>query len=63
MLYPERLPLSEAESQAVDDLIAANPDEQVSLTRSEPGDTGPLLVHVGDESYLVGEDGSTRSAD
>jgi hypothetical protein len=60
MLSEGRLPLSEAEHAAVDKLIANNPDETVSMTRSEPGETGPLLVHVGDKTWKVATDGKRK---
>ena len=57
MLREGRLPLLAAEHDAVDTLIAKNPDQPVSMTRRDPGETGPLLVHVGDSTYLVDETG------
>lgn len=60
MLSDGRLPLTEAEHQAVNKLIDENEGQPVSLTRRDPGESGPLLVHVGDDSYLVGEDGHRR---
>lgn len=60
MLREGRLPLSEAEHAAVDKLIAKNPDEPLTLTRRDPGETGPLLVHASDTTYLVDETGRTR---
>lgn len=57
MLREGRLPLLAAEHDAVDTLIAKNPGASVSLTRRDPGETGPLLVHVGDIEYQVDEHG------
>lgn len=59
MLHEGRLPLNEAEHAAVDKLIAKNPDETVSFTRSEPGESGPLHVHVGAATYVVNRNGKT----
>ena len=61
MLDQGRLPLSEAESQAVDALIAKNASEPVSLTRRDPGETGPLLAHVGDAVYEIDDIGKTTA--
>jgi len=60
LLKAGRIPLHPAEHEAVEKLIAKNPDEAVSVTRRDPGNTGPLLVHVGESTYLVGEDGRPR---
>lgn len=62
MLLAGRIPLSDAEHAAVDKLIEQNPDEPVSMTRRDPGETGPLLVHVGDDTYLVDANGKPRRA-
>ncbi len=55
MLLPERLPLTDAENDAVDKLIEANPGVPVSMTRRDPGETGPLLVHVGADTHEIAE--------
>ena len=60
MLREGRLPLLAAEHAAVDALIAKYPDEAVSLTRRDPGETGPLLVHVGGDTYEIDETGHRR---
>lgn len=60
MLRPGRIPLTPAEHDAVDDLIGKHPEEPVSLTRRDPGNTGPLLVHVGVMTYEVDEQGRAR---
>ena len=60
MLSEGRLPLNEAEHAAVAKLTAKNPDAPVSLTRRDPGESGPLLVHVGDSTHIVSEDGKTQ---
>lgn len=60
MLREGRLPLLAAEHAAVDKLIAKNPGAAVSMTRRDPGETGPLLVHVADDTYLVDPDGHAR---
>jgi hypothetical protein len=60
MLREGRLPLTAAEHDAVDTIISKNPGEPVSTTRRDPGETGPLLVHVGDRTYVVDEHGRAR---
>jgi len=61
MLYEGRLPLTPAESDAVDALITAHPVEPISLTRADPGESGFLLVHVGDSTYEIDADGQVVS--
>ena len=61
MLNEGRVPLSEAENEAVDALISKNEGEPVSLTRRGPGETGPLLAHVGDASYEIDDTGKTTA--
>lgn len=60
MLREGRIPLLAAEHDAVDRLIAKNPGVPLSLTRRDPGESGPLLVHVGDATYLVDATGKAR---
>ena len=55
-----RLPLTAKETSAVDALIKAHPDEPVSMTRRDPDEKGPLLVHVGDTTHEVAKTGKTR---
>lgn len=60
MLYHGRLPLNAAENDAVETLITKHRGEQVSLTRRDPGDTGPLLVHVGHQTWQISANGRAR---
>ena len=60
MLHEGRTPLSAAEHAAVDKLLAKNAGASVSFTRRDAGEAGPLLVHVGDDTYVVQPDGKTR---
>jgi len=60
MLDSGRIPLNEAEDAAVEKLIAEHEGKPVSLTRRDPGESGPLLVHVDDESWVISEDGHRR---
>jgi hypothetical protein len=57
MLQEGRIPLSAAEHEAVDALIAANPGVPISLTRRDAGESGPLIVHVADGYYEVSSKG------
>ncbi len=60
MLHDMRIPATDAEHAAVDKLQGENPDATVSMTRRDPGDTGPLLVHVDGDTYEVAEDGKRK---
>lgn len=62
MLHQGRIPLNPAEHDAVNDLIGKNPRARVSLTRRDPGETGPLLAHVDDDVYEIDETGRARKA-
>lgn len=57
MISEGRIPLSKREHTAVEKLIADNPGKQVSLTRRDPGDTGPVLVYVDEKTYRVAGNG------
>ncbi len=60
MLQEGRIPLSEAENAAIDELIGEHGEDSVQgFTRSLPGDTGPLHVTIGEDVYEVAEDGTT----
>ncbi len=60
MLHEGRIPLEDAEHAAVDKLITKNPDTPVSFSRRDPDESGPLVVGVGDDTYIVQIDGKTR---
>ncbi len=60
MLQEGRLPLNDAEHAAVDKLRGENEDAEISATRKDPGETGPLLVHVDDDTYEVADDGKRK---
>jgi hypothetical protein len=53
MLSPGRIPLTDDETQAVEKLLAKHAGESISLTRRDPGESGPVLVHVGRDTYEV----------
>jgi len=60
VLSEGRIELAQPEHAAVDRLIAKNLDAAVSFVRRDPGETGPLLVYVDDDTYTVAADGKTR---
>ncbi len=60
MLQEGRIPLNDAENEAIDKLKEAHPGEMRSFTRTEAGETGPIHVTVGDDVYEVKDDGKTR---
>lgn len=60
MLVPGRIPMNDAENAAVEKLQSEHPDEPVSLTRRDPGESGPLLVHVGAMMWEVADDGKRK---
>jgi hypothetical protein len=53
MLAADRIHLTRRETQAIEKLIAEHPDAPVSLTRRDPGERGPVLVHLGDQTFEV----------
>lgn len=61
MLREGRIPLNEHEGAAIDKLVEQHGD--LSFTRRDPGETGPLLVHIGDDIYEVDENGDMTAAD
>ncbi len=60
MLGEGRIPAEQAEHEAIDKLIAKHPDTSVSFSRRDPNEQGPLVVGVGDDTYIVQADGKTR---
>jgi hypothetical protein len=59
-LHEGRIALSDAEHAAINKLLAKHPDTAASLTRRDPGETGPVLVHIGDDSYQVSAAGRIK---
>jgi hypothetical protein len=57
MLAQGRIPLTAEEHTAVQRLLEKHSGESVTLTRRDPGETGPVLVHAGNASYQVSEAG------
>jgi hypothetical protein len=60
-LHEGRIPLSDAETEAVDALLTRH-SGAASLTRRDPGETGPVLVHIGETSWQVDEEGRVEAA-
>ena len=56
MLRQFRIPLNAAEEDAGTEPLADRP-EGTTLSRNEPGETGPGGVDSGTRAYLVHEDG------
>ena len=52
--------LNEAESATVARLRTAHPDQPISFTRRDPGEPGPVLVHVGEMTWEVSGDGKRK---
>ncbi len=46
MLEQGSLPLNDKEQAAIDEIRAEIPDVQFSLSRRDPGETGPVIVHI-----------------
>lgn len=65
MLQEGRIPLSKAEHEAVDALIeSVGADAVASLTRRDPGNTGPVLVHAHDgRVWRVSEAGQVKEGE
>jgi hypothetical protein len=64
MLNDGRITMNEAEHAAVDKLASKNADAAVSMTRRDPGEAGPLLVHVDNSTYIVDDAGkATKQKD
>lgn len=60
MLNTGRIDGTEAEHAAVDKLIGEHDGESVFVTRRDPGDTGPMIVQVGDLAWEISEDGKRK---
>ncbi len=63
MLQEGRIPLEQAEHDAVDKLIADNPGVPIGFTRRDSGETGPLLVTVDGTVYQVSAKGRVTKTD
>lgn len=59
MLHEGRIPHTASERSAIERLLADH-DGNATLTRRDPGDTGPLLVHIGADTYVVAASGRVK---
>jgi hypothetical protein len=57
MLTPGRIPLNQKEHNTVEKLLAGGTG---GLTRRDPGNTGPVVVHTPDAVYEVAANGRTK---
>lgn len=57
MVSPERIPVSEKEHAAIEKLQEKHKDQNLTLTRRDPGESGPIVVHAGDDSYTISKAG------
>lgn len=55
MLGRGRLPMTEAENDALERLLEREEAQEktISLTRTEPGEKGPIAVEIGDECWHI----------
>jgi hypothetical protein len=61
MLQRRTFAASTVERDAVEQLIGEHASDGVaSVTRTEPGETGPLRVEIGEKTWHVAEDGSVE---
>jgi hypothetical protein len=62
MLETRSVKGTDAELAAIDQLIDEHgrTDRPASVTRTEPGEKGPLRVEIGRRSWIVEADGKTR---
>jgi hypothetical protein len=67
MLSDQRIPMNEQEAEAVKRLLAKESSpvgsELASLVRTEPGETGPIRVEIGDQAWLVDDGGHYRKVE
>jgi hypothetical protein len=56
MLTEGRIPHTSAEGEAIDTLLARHKGN-ATLTRRDPGETGPMIVHIGDNTWEVTAEG------
>lgn len=60
MLSSGRIPLEEAEDTAISKLLAEHPDQPASFSRRDPGESGPVIVQIGDEAWEIDADGRRK---
>lgn len=60
MLAHGRIPLEEAEYQAISELLRGHEGESASFSRRDPGETGPLIAQIGASTWEIAADGRSR---
>lgn len=61
MLSNERISMSTKEGEKVDALLAEHGGEgSVTICRADPGESGPVLVQIGDNTWRVTEARTTK---
>lgn len=53
--------MTDAEAAAVDELLADSGGRPASITRTDPGERGPLRVQIGDLAWLVDAAGTATA--
>lgn len=52
-LHFGQIPVSQGELDCIEQLVSVHPTKPISYTRRDPGETGPVLVHVGAKTYEI----------
>lgn len=60
MLHDGRIPMNDAEHEALDALEEKHKGMSLTYSRRDPGNTGPLWVQTGDDTYEVSEAGKVK---
>lgn len=58
-LTQDRIPMNTKENEAIEKLLE-NHAGNASLTRRDPGNTGPVIVEFGDQTWEINESGKTK---
>lgn len=57
MLKAGRIPMNEQEKKAVDKLLKEKTFRVAWVTRTQPGNTGPLALTLDDDVFVISDDG------
>lgn len=60
MVSAERIPVSDKEHAAIEKLLAKHEGKNATLTRRDPGETGPVIVQIGNDSYEISKAGKSK---
>lgn len=63
MLTRGRIPLTAAETVALEKLLNDHAGLAASFSRTEPGESGPVRVEINGHVWLIDEDGNTTEVD